>query len=66
MNELATLAQIVALRRRLTLPVIDLDQTVGNRKSQLFDLLLTGAAPTQVQAAGCCINWRSGTELIQF
>ena len=51
MNELATLAQIVALRRLPTLPVIDFDQTADNRESQLVDLLLTGAAPTQVQAA---------------
>ena len=50
MNEIATLAQIVALRRLPALPVIDLDQTLDSRESQLVDLLLTGAARTQVQA----------------
>ena len=50
MNEIATLARIVDLRRLPTLPVIDLDQSLDSRESQLVDFLLTGAARTQVQA----------------
>ena len=51
MNDIVALAQIVTSRRQTSLPIIDLDQALGSRESQLVDLLLTGAALTQVQTA---------------
>lgn len=51
MDELANLAKIVTSRRLTALPIIDLDQTLDSRESQLVDMLLTGGGRTQVQAA---------------
>ena len=64
MNELVTLAKIVALRRLPTLPVLDLDQTLDSRESQLVDLLLTGAAPTQVQATKALYGQATSTNVV--
>ncbi|WP_460503510.1 hypothetical protein, partial [Hymenobacter agri] len=51
MDELATLARIIDLRRQSTLPLIDLNQMVDGRESQLVSLLLNSPARTQLQVA---------------
>jgi hypothetical protein len=52
MNDLMTLAKIVASRQLSTLPVMTLDEAPeSSRESQLVDVLLNGTARTQVQVA---------------
>lgn len=51
MNELANLVQIVTSRRLAALPLINLDHSPDSRESQLVDIVLTGGARTEVQAA---------------
>ncbi|MDQ2795018.1 MAG: hypothetical protein M3Y12_13575 [Bacteroidota bacterium] len=64
MNELANLARIVTSRRLAVLPIIDLDQTTDSRESQLVDMLLTGAARTQVQAAKALYGQGTAANLV--
>ncbi|GAA4049879.1 hypothetical protein GCM10022409_40780 [Hymenobacter glaciei] len=64
MDELATLARIVDLRRLPTLPVIDLEAAHDSREGQLVSLLLAGAARTQVQATKALYGQATSTNVV--